>query len=326
MRKNKNRKSDKKNMGFSLVEVLVTMLVIAIISIPIIRTFTSSARVNFNARKLQHATDTAQNVSELFTAYDLDTLENVYGFSKDAQDEYSKDIIGDEGEDFNVKVSLKKINSYSIPELKNFFGKGAAVCFKELTRYDKQAAEYITAQGFSDTSISKNVLFDITVNKDGTYNYVVRVTYSCPGAESYAQEMTIDYSADDQKDEGNTIPTLYILYTNYSTVMADSVTVNYNTDDINADEGKAVDIYFIQQENTENISVNPNVIYNGGNYSIIDEKLRNMEFHIYDRTDGKLTNGNRESNLYAVTIMVYYEGEVMTRISDIKQITESVLE
>ena len=40
------RKAGKQNMGFSLVEVLVTLALISVLSIPLIQTFINSARVN----------------------------------------------------------------------------------------------------------------------------------------------------------------------------------------------------------------------------------------------------------------------------------------
>lgn len=320
MRKNKNQKLGKKNMGFSLVEVLVTMLIIAVISIPIIRTFTSSARVNYNARKLQHATDTAQNVSELFTAYDIDTLVSDYGFKEDGSDVYVKDVKGDEDEDFKVKLTLNELESYDIPELKNFFGQGAAVCFKEITRYDTAAREYIVGQGFSDTAIYKKTVFNIEAYADGTYNYKVKVIYSSPGAVSYEQEMTIDYSV----EEGKSIPTLYILYTNYGSLNADDVEINYTTDDVMADNGKLCDIYFIKQDTKTPTALNisPVITYNGSDYNVMDADMKNMEFHDYSDDKSGLTMGNRQVNLYGVIIEVYYDGEVITKITDVKQITQ----
>ena len=56
------KRSTQKNKGFSLVEVLVAMTVIALISIPLIRTFVISANYTRDARRLQNATDIAQNV------------------------------------------------------------------------------------------------------------------------------------------------------------------------------------------------------------------------------------------------------------------------
>ena len=39
------------NAGFSLVEVLVAMAVLAILSVPVLSSFTNAARINHKARK-----------------------------------------------------------------------------------------------------------------------------------------------------------------------------------------------------------------------------------------------------------------------------------
>ena len=46
------RKAGKQNMGFSLVEVLVTLALISVLSIPLIQTFINSARVNGKAKSM----------------------------------------------------------------------------------------------------------------------------------------------------------------------------------------------------------------------------------------------------------------------------------
>ena len=58
------RKAGKQNMGFSLVEVLVTLALISVLSIPLIQTFINPARVNGKAKSMQNATDIAQSISE----------------------------------------------------------------------------------------------------------------------------------------------------------------------------------------------------------------------------------------------------------------------
>ena len=45
------RKGKLNNAGFSLVEVLVAMAVLAILSIPVLGSFSNAARINHKARK-----------------------------------------------------------------------------------------------------------------------------------------------------------------------------------------------------------------------------------------------------------------------------------
>ena len=49
----KNRKLN--NSGFSLVEVLVAIVILAIISLPVLSTFSNAARINNKARRTENA-------------------------------------------------------------------------------------------------------------------------------------------------------------------------------------------------------------------------------------------------------------------------------
>ena len=172
-------KSEQKNKGFSLIEVLVAMAIICLISVPLIRTFVISANVNKKARKIQNATDIAQNVSEYFTTLSLDELKDKYlddstirtgvlyddatstssgaivfqnvgdGLVDDAGVPYYE---GADGEDFYVTVVLNprnysggtvsdvgNINNYYSPEIGDIFSSDIVTVFTQFTKYDHKA-------------------------------------------------------------------------------------------------------------------------------------------------------------------------------------------
>ena len=54
----------KKNSGFTLVEVLVAVAILAVISIPIIQSFVSVAQVNGKARRRMIANTIAESLME----------------------------------------------------------------------------------------------------------------------------------------------------------------------------------------------------------------------------------------------------------------------
>lgn len=166
-------KSSKFNKGFSLIEVLVAMAVITLISIPLLRTFVTSAQINNKAKKLQNATDIAQNVSENFITvpllnlvqdnrdnrdvcgeYLLDTNEDIIIFrnlgdgSKDANNiPYFK---GADGEKFYVTVTMspdeyskssdivgvQDINNYIVPSMGDLFSTDVVTAYSQFTKYD----------------------------------------------------------------------------------------------------------------------------------------------------------------------------------------------
>lgn len=68
-----------KNAGFSLIELLIAVIVLAIIIVPFSRSFISSSRMNGNSRRLQRATTVAQDIVEGLKAYNIDELKEQFG-------------------------------------------------------------------------------------------------------------------------------------------------------------------------------------------------------------------------------------------------------
>lgn len=66
------------NKGFSLIEVLVAIVVLAIITLPILSSFATSAKVNSNARRQENANSLAQKVMEEFKSLSIQQLTNGY--------------------------------------------------------------------------------------------------------------------------------------------------------------------------------------------------------------------------------------------------------
>lgn len=69
------------NDGFSLLEVLVAVIILAIISIPLIRSFGTVSVTNSKSRILMLATDCAENMMELIELQKIDELATRYGAS-----------------------------------------------------------------------------------------------------------------------------------------------------------------------------------------------------------------------------------------------------
>lgn len=67
-----------KNAGFSLIELLIAVVVLAIIVAPFARSFMSSSRMNGNSRRLQRATTVAQDIVEGLKAYNIDELKEQF--------------------------------------------------------------------------------------------------------------------------------------------------------------------------------------------------------------------------------------------------------
>ena len=68
----RNRKLN--NSGFSLVEVLVAIVILAIISLPVLSTFSNAARINNKARRTENANTAINNIIEEAKSMSLDRL------------------------------------------------------------------------------------------------------------------------------------------------------------------------------------------------------------------------------------------------------------
>ena len=67
-----------KNAGFSLVELLIAVIILAIIVVPLLHGFVTSARMNGKARQTQRAITVAQDLMEGLKAYDIEELKEQF--------------------------------------------------------------------------------------------------------------------------------------------------------------------------------------------------------------------------------------------------------
>lgn len=64
----------KNNKGFSLVEVIIAVAVLAAVTVPIMSMFTTVAKMNARAKTLQRATDLGQNIMEGLRGYTMEEV------------------------------------------------------------------------------------------------------------------------------------------------------------------------------------------------------------------------------------------------------------
>lgn len=68
------RRQRSSNAGFSLVEILIAVTILAIIVIPLLHMFVTSTRINVKSRQMQRATTVAQDIMEGLKAYNLEEV------------------------------------------------------------------------------------------------------------------------------------------------------------------------------------------------------------------------------------------------------------
>lgn len=69
-----DRRKVNKDAGFSLVELLIAVVILAIIVIPLMNLFVSSNRINIKSRKTLRATTAAQDIMEGLKAYNIEEI------------------------------------------------------------------------------------------------------------------------------------------------------------------------------------------------------------------------------------------------------------
>ena len=212
-------KNSKFNKGFSLIEVLVAMAVITLISIPLLRTFVTSAQINNKSKKLQNATEIAQNVSENFTTIPLLTLVQNNQNDREVCGEYlldtSNDMIvfqnigdghkdendipyfeGNDGEKFYVTVTMnpdeyskssdivgvQDINNYIVPSMGDLFSTDVVTAYSQFTKYDNRVCTAFRNQYPDEAAFTSPDFTTDDIKKDA-YIYI----------EQYQNGTHIDY-------------------------------------------------------------------------------------------------------------------------------------
>lgn len=135
---NRNRKKGKlNNKGFSLVEVLVAMMIMAVVSIPIMKCFTTGAVINAKARERQRESTVAQSIMESLKAYTIDEVKGQIGAP-------------------NTTATYSSITDFHM--LNNVFGS-----VKYLNNVDGSTSFYL-----NNIQTDSNKFYDAVVNIDAT--------------------------------------------------------------------------------------------------------------------------------------------------------------
>ena len=103
------------NKGFTLVEVLVAIVILAIIVVPLLSAFVVSARTNAKARQTMRATTLAQNIMEELKAHSLETSADNYNNQTDSYETVQDDlgvhrILTTEAEEEGNAAVIKRID------------------------------------------------------------------------------------------------------------------------------------------------------------------------------------------------------------------------
>lgn len=105
----KKRNIKRNNKGTSLVELLVSIVILSMVIVPLLTSFVVSAKMNAKAKEVHNATMLAQNVMEGLKIETIESLELQYDLLHKENGSITYEIenaIMDNNLQFNVKVLL----------------------------------------------------------------------------------------------------------------------------------------------------------------------------------------------------------------------------
>lgn len=189
------------NKGVSLVEVLVTVAIVAIVAAPLLNSFLNAVSANNSARIVQNGTSVAQDMSEMFKVFSVETMYNKYTQQsyRDAGVNVVKDettgkytftgikVTGADGEEFVVDVEVDptvylnqigneevKVNDVNLPVLSSLHSSDSIMLYKHYISYDDKISDTFGNMG---SDARKNVTKDTTITINCTYNAVTRLYF-----------------------------------------------------------------------------------------------------------------------------------------------------
>ena len=160
------QRSDRRNRGFSLVELLVAMIILAIVVTPLLRSFVVAARTNAKARKVIQANTSVQNLMEEIKGDPLaDVLRAVNGFNKDEKGE-------------TIHVSLPSSGFEAVLNGGSYTAVSAAnSAVSAITETDAGGTVIVTGSTFTPNSSGEyHVVLDGITNGHSTYDALLTLT------------------------------------------------------------------------------------------------------------------------------------------------------
>lgn len=169
-RKEKNRQLN--NAGFSLLELLVAVVVLAIVVIPLMNSFITSIRINAKSERTMDATAIAESVMEQFEAHTIEEMYKIYEKTGwDIEETPESDAEGrwlfagtdkdTTGKLYQVEVTLDPashtaVNDVELADVQNLMGSMNAV-FSEKSDAEAEAVGFFRNYTDKDDAVAKGL-------------------------------------------------------------------------------------------------------------------------------------------------------------------------
>lgn len=232
----------KDNRGFTLLELIVTVVILALVVAPFLSSFATASKTNVRSKRIQEANELSQYIIEQFKATTIEELVASYKLTEDTDYQidattagYKKKTSSYSGsmssaltdaalpagfsDKYKADITLKPIKSIAngddaIPVIDDLDKDSCAVLVQNIYKDDDS---YVSA-GAIWRSVKVTVKKDISTAPDTTKPYMVilEVSYYNTGGTMIGTKTTIWYYA--------SVPSIYILYKPLSS--ADAIKIN----------------------------------------------------------------------------------------------------
>lgn len=216
----------KNNTGFSLVELLVSVAILAIVIGPLLKNYVISARVNAKARRIQNETRIVQNITEDVKGKSILDIATTYNDNTETSGDkttYTKKIMKNGKHIYDARVTLDKgvyheedlngdpvgYNNFKMPvisdinETKNVIAaetyEGSMAVSALYNNYWWYREQTKTDHGYTideyneediRENLHRNLHINIT-NNSGLITVKVEAVYTCPGVPGAGSEVYV---------------------------------------------------------------------------------------------------------------------------------------
>lgn len=259
-----NNKLKENNKGFTLIELIVTVIILALITAPFLSSFVSASKTNAKSKRIQEANELSQHIIEQFKGSSFDKIIGTSGSSGiyswtttdgriDSSDaSYSKDsttythtVSGTElpagfASGYSADVKLTPVKSIVnednvIPVIEELDKENCLVVAGNITKYD-------TMSGAKSRDVTFKVWKDADPNEAKPYHVDMTIQYKNVVGNNVGNSIPIPWQYAD-------VPSIYVLYVPFGTASSES---EDHIGIINELCGEnPLNVYLIQQEKNE---------------------------------------------------------------------------